>query len=125
MILEHSKYLGRTQSLFKADLLENRKELEAAYENASVLVLGGAGSIGSAVCKTLLRYKPKNIDIVDISENNLVELTRDIRSSDLADKTNIRFVCLDIGSEEFVRMFEAYPQVSLVAHQSSSPRGHD
>ena len=108
MVLEHSKYLGRTHSLFEADLLKYKLELETIYENASVLVLGGAGSIGRAVCKTLLSFRPKSIDIVDISENNLVELTRDIRSSDLADKTNIRFVCLDIGGEEFVRMFEAY-----------------
>ena len=108
MVLEHLEYLGRTCSLFEADLSEKKLELDATYENASVLVLGGAGSIGRAVCKALLGFKPRNLDIVDISENNLVELTRDVRSSYLGENTSIRFVCLDIGSNEFEKMFEAY-----------------
>ncbi|MDB4095634.1 polysaccharide biosynthesis protein [Amylibacter sp.] len=107
-MIDFSKYLGRTSSIFTHDLFDRMQQLKIIHKNSSILVLGGAGSIGSAVCKTLLSYNPRNIDIVDLSENNLVELTRDIRSSDIASKTKLRFICLDVGSQEFDKMFSVY-----------------
>ena len=51
----------------------------------NVLVIGGAGTIGSSYIKQILKYKPSKITVVDINENGLTELTRDLRSSNLLD----------------------------------------
>lgn len=100
-----TEYLNRNVSIFRPDLDILEDELNDKYSNSSVLVVGGAGSIGQAVCNTLLNYNPKSLHVVDISENNLVELTRDIRSQDRIIKTELKFICLDVGSDEFEIMF--------------------
>jgi FlaA1/EpsC-like NDP-sugar epimerase len=71
----------RQTSLFAADLAANAVELRARIEGRSVLVIGGAGSIGSSFVKALLEYRPASLVVVDSSENGLTELTRDLRSS--------------------------------------------
>ncbi len=71
----------RTESLFKADLDRNRETLIREIQGKSVLVIGGAGTIGSSYIKALLRYEPAKLVVVDISENGLTELTRDLRST--------------------------------------------
>lgn len=73
--------IGRTQPLLEADITANEKELSAKVEESKFLVIGGAGSIGSAVTKEIFKRNPKTLHVVDISENNMVELVRDIRSS--------------------------------------------
>ena len=73
--------IGRTQPLLEADITANEKELTAKVEASKFLVIGGAGSIGSAVTKEIFKRNPKTLHVVDISENNMVELVRDIRSS--------------------------------------------
>tara|TARA_Y100001958_G_C21235165_1_gene561433 strand:- start:1136 stop:2311 length:1176 start_codon:yes stop_codon:yes gene_type:complete len=70
---------------FKNDLISNEKKIYKKIFNKNILVIGGAGTIGSNYIKEILRYKPKNITVVDINENGLTELTRDLRSSDLLD----------------------------------------
>jgi len=71
----------RTKSLFAGDLMHNHDILNREIQGKSVLVIGGAGTIGSSYIKVLLRYEPARLIVVDISENGLTELTRDLRSS--------------------------------------------
>ena len=73
--------IGRTEPLFSADISRHEKELSAIVSSSRFLVIGGAGSIGSAVVCELFKRNPKLLHVVDISENNMVELVRDIRSS--------------------------------------------
>ncbi|NUM30866.1 MAG: polysaccharide biosynthesis protein [Bacteroidetes bacterium] len=71
----------RNESLFKNDLLKNHQKLSNAIDNKNILVIGGAGTIGSSYIKALLKFKPDKLFVVDINENGLTELVRDIRSS--------------------------------------------
>ena len=71
---------GREESLFRRDLADNREALERAIRGKSVLVIGGAGSIGSSYIRALLPYRPARLCVVDTNENGLTELTRDLRS---------------------------------------------
>jgi FlaA1/EpsC-like NDP-sugar epimerase len=73
--------IGRSDFLFNYDLEKANSKLSELVESSSFLVIGGAGSIGQAVSKEIFKRKPRILHIVDISENNIVELVRDIRSS--------------------------------------------
>ena len=73
--------IGRTRELFFDDIALHEKELSEIVSASSFLVIGGAGSIGQAVTKEIFKRNPRKLHVVDISENNLVELVRDIRSS--------------------------------------------
>ncbi|MBK8143502.1 MAG: polysaccharide biosynthesis protein [Bacteroidetes bacterium] len=70
----------RPHSLLEGDLQNNHQQLSAQVYKKSVLVIGGAGSIGSSYIKSILRYKPSRLFVVDINENALTELTRALRS---------------------------------------------
>ena len=70
---------------FEKDILKNKNILSNKICNKNVLVIGGAGTIGSSYIKQILKYKPSKITVVDINENGLTELTRDLRSSKLLD----------------------------------------
>lgn len=71
----------REESLFQEDLEKNHTTLKQRIEGKKVLVIGGAGTIGSSYIKALLKYEPNELYVVDTNENGLTELTRDIRSS--------------------------------------------
>ena len=75
------KLIGRENQLFTEDVINVESDLSKKIKESSFLVLGGAGSIGQSVVKEIFKRNPKKIHVVDISENNLVELVRDIRSS--------------------------------------------
>ena len=78
-----SQYVtGREQSLFAADLDAHAPQLRKEIEGRKVCVIGGAGSIGSAFIKEILRFCPASLVVVDLSENGLAELTRDLRSTE-------------------------------------------
>ncbi|WP_299519984.1 UDP-N-acetylglucosamine 4,6-dehydratase [Winogradskyella sp.] len=93
--------IGRKEKLFTQDLEENKKKLLNKVNRSSFLVLGGAGSIGQAVTKEIFKRNPQKLHVVDISENNLVELVRDIRSSFGYIKGDFKTFALDIGSDEY------------------------
>ena len=77
-----SKYVTeRDSSLFLKDILNNFEALKKAINGKTMLVIGGAGSIGSSFIKACLPFKPKALVIADINENGLAELTRDLRST--------------------------------------------
>ena len=72
---------GRQESMFAADIEANRDKLRAEIEGKRVLVIGGAGTIGSSYIRAVLPFRPSKLVVVDISENGLAELTRDLRST--------------------------------------------
>lgn len=90
--------IGRTEELFHSDISSHETELRERISSSSFLVIGGAGSIGQAVTKEIFKRKPQKLHVVDISENNLVELVRDIRSSYGYISGDFRTFALDIGS---------------------------
>ena len=73
--------IGRQEALFTADIAEHESELSRLVSESRFLVIGGAGSIGQAVTREIFKRKPKVLHVVDISENNMVELVRDVRST--------------------------------------------
>jgi len=73
--------IGRDADLFNSDIAIHEQELTKLVQGSRFLVIGGAGSIGQAVTKEIFARRPKLLHVVDISENNMVELVRDIRSS--------------------------------------------
>lgn len=77
-ISNHITY--RKESFFKSDLENNAAKLSTEISGKSVLVIGGGGTIGSSFIRELLRFNPGSLYVVDLSENYLTELTRDIRS---------------------------------------------
>lgn len=70
---------------FKKDIDDNQADLNLYINGSKCLIIGGAGTIGSHYIKQILKYKPSKITVVDINENGLTELTRDLRSSNLLD----------------------------------------
>ena len=71
----------REKSMFSEDVENNCPQLESEIKGKSVLVIGGAGTIGSSFIRALLPFHPKSLTVVDINENGLTELTRDLRST--------------------------------------------
>ncbi len=99
--------IGRESELFTDDLKACRDELCDIVSSSSFLVLGGAGSIGQAVTKEIFKRNPLKLHVVDISENNLVELVRDIRSSMGYIGGDFKTFALDIGSVEYDAFMKA------------------
>ena len=79
--MNDSKLINREEKLFDEDLLKIEKSLNSIIKNSSFLVIGGAGSIGQAVTIEIFKRNPQSLHVIDISENNLVELVRNLRSS--------------------------------------------
>jgi len=97
------KILRRPEPLFAADYAKARSAIKEELEGAKVIVVGAAGSIGSAVVHEILKYEPGGLHLVDISENNLVELVRDIRSTDQDVPDDFLTMPVALGSIEFSR----------------------
>lgn len=111
--------IGRSQALFTEDLVSNSVKLSEIVSNSRFLVLGGAGSIGQAVVKEIFKRNPKKLHVVDISENNMVELVRDIRSSYGYIDGDFQTFALDIGSVEYDAFFKADGQYDYVLNLSA------
>ena len=93
--------IGRTQPLFTEDIKKREQEITDIVKNSRFLVIGGAGTIGSAICRELFARDPKVLHVVDISENNMVELVRDIRSSKGYGSGEFATFAIDCGSDIF------------------------
>ncbi len=93
--------IGRNKELFTEDIATHEKELSEIVHASRFLIIGGAGSIGQAVVKEIFKRKPLKLHVVDISENNMVELVRDIRSSFGYIDGDFQTFALDIGSVEY------------------------
>ena len=99
--------IGRDQPLFAEELRRHSDALDAAIAGRSFLVIGGAGSIGQAVVKEIFARDTASLHVVDVSENNLVELVRDLRSSLGYIRGDFRTFPLDVGGVEFRALIEA------------------
>lgn len=111
--------IGREKPLFTQDIQQNEEELKSIVSSSSFLVLGGAGSIGQAVTKEIFKRNPKKLHVVDISENNMVELVRDIRSSFGYIDGDFQTFALDIGSVEYDAFIEADGKYDYVLNLSA------
>ncbi|MFA0133211.1 UDP-N-acetylglucosamine 4,6-dehydratase [Vibrio splendidus] len=111
--------IGRTESLFPQDISSNESELSRIVSESRFLVLGGAGSIGQAVTKEIFKRNPKKLHVVDISENNMVELVRDIRSSFGYIDGDFQTFALDIGSLEYDAFIKADGKFDYVLNLSA------
>jgi len=93
--------IGRDKELFSEDIKEYSDRLKKIVSSSSFLIIGAAGSIGQSVTREIFKRDPKKLHAVDINENNLTELVRDIRSSFGYINGDFRTYCLDIGSLEY------------------------
>jgi len=98
--------IGREKELFIDDIKNHAKELIKIVSSSKFLVIGGAGSIGQAVTKEIFKRNPLKLHVVDISENNMVELVRDIRSSFGYIEGDFQTFALDVGSDEYDAFIE-------------------
>jgi len=96
--------IGRSEALFGADIAAREAELSGLVSSSSFLVIGGAGSIGQAVVREIFKRHPSVLHVVDLSENNLVELVRDIRSTLGYIQGEFRTFAIDCGSREFAAL---------------------
>jgi FlaA1/EpsC-like NDP-sugar epimerase len=99
---------SRTISLFSNDLEHNNLLLRSLLANARILVVGAAGSVGGAFVKQLAYYSPKALHLIDISENNLVEVVRDLRCSNIALPDDFSALPIALGSLEMERYLDTY-----------------
>ena len=111
---------SRPVSMFAADIEANRKTLIAEIKNKKVCVIGGAGSIGSSFIKAVLRFEPKSVVIVDLNENGLAELVRDVRSTEgLYVPEEFRCYTLNFADSIFERIFREEKGFDIVANFSA------
>lgn len=111
--------IGREKELFLSDIVDSSAQLSDIVSTSSFLVLGGAGSIGQAVTKEIFKRNPKKLHVVDISENNMVELVRDIRSSFGYINGDFQTFALDIGSIEYDAFIKADGKYDYVLNLSA------
>lgn len=106
-MVEVLKLIGRDKELFDEDLQRLETEFSKLISGSSFLIIGAAGSIGQAVTKEIFKRNPKKLHLVDINENNLVELIRDIRSSYGYIDGEFKTFSLDIGSSIYNSFIES------------------
>ena len=111
--------IGRKDELFIEDINKYHDELKKIVSLSSFLVIGGAGSIGQSVVKEIFKRNPQKLHVVDINENNLTELVRDIRSSFGYINGEFNTFALDIGSTEYDAFIQSDGQYDYVLNLSA------
>ena len=111
--------LGRNKELIEEDIIQHEEQLIRIVSSSRFLVLGAAGTIGQAVTKEIFKRNPKKLHVVDISENNLVELVRDLRSSEGYIDGDFQTFALDIGSIEYDAFIKSDGQYDYVLNLSA------
>lgn len=111
--------IDRKEELFTQDIHNLNKELKEKIESSKFLVIGGAGSIGQAVTKEIFKRNPKKLHVVDLSENNLVELVRDIRSSLGYIHGEFKTFAIDSNSIEFESLLKTEGKYDFVLNLSA------
>ena len=99
--MNYLSLIDRQVELFDLDMAQNSETLAELVSKGRFLVIGGAGSIGQAVTKEIFKRNPVALHVVDISENNMVELVRDIRSSEGYGSGDFKTFAVDCGNVEF------------------------
>lgn len=111
---------SRSGSMFAVDIEANKEQLKQEIEEKSLLVIGGAGSIGSSYIRAVLPFKPSKLVVVDLSENGLVELTRDLRSTHgMYIPKEYRTYTLNFADPIFERIFREEEGFDIVANFSA------
>ena len=117
-ISEHITH--RVKSMFAQDIEANKNLLTKEIEGKSVCVIGGAGSIGSSFIKALLPFRPGKLIVIDLNENGLAELTRDLRSTNgLYVPQEYRAYTLNFSDPIFTRIFREEQGFDIVANFSA------
>ncbi len=112
--------IHRPSSMFEDDIQANADKLTQEIEGKSVCVIGGAGSIGSSFIKAVLRFRPGKLVVIDLNENGLAELTRDIRSTEgLFVPNEYRAYTLNFADPIFTRIFREEKGFDIVANFSA------
>lgn len=107
-------------SMFFTDIEANYKKIKNKVKERKILVIGGAGSIGSSFIKAILPFEPDTLVVVDINENSLAELTRDLRStSGMYVPDNYITYPMDFASPVFEKMFRKHKGFDIVANFSA------
>lgn len=110
----------RPTSMFAADIEANKETLQAEIRNKSVCVIGGAGSIGSSFIKAVLPFKPSKLIVIDLNENGLAELTRDLRSTyGMYVPAEYRAYTLNFADPIFERIFREEKGFDIVTNFSA------
>lgn len=105
--------------MFEADIMANSTTLEHEIANQSILVIGGAGTIGSSYIRAVLPFRPKTLVVVDVNENGLTELTRDLRSSgDYIPEDYVTYP-MSYSDPVFEKMFRSRGGFDIVANFSA------
>lgn len=105
--MNHYKLIGRETGLFDRDMARHGAELSNEVSASRFLVIGGAGSIGQAVVREIFKRSPRQLHVVDLSENNLAELVRDLRSTEGHIPGDFRTFAIDCGGPEFTALLAA------------------
>jgi len=113
------KIISRNSEIFNDDVHAMEDALSKIVGESTFLVIGGAGSIGQAVTKEIFKRNPRKLHVVDISENNLVELVRDLRSSVGYITGDFQTFALDIGSIEYDAFIESDGKFDYVLNLSA------
>lgn len=112
--------IKRNQSMFAEDIENKKQELSEKIYNKSILVIGGAGSIGSSFIKAILPFKPASLVVVDTNENALAELTRDLRSTKgMYVPADYITYPMDFASPVFEKMFRKRGGFDIVGNFSA------
>lgn len=111
--------IGREEPLFSRDISKNDQKLREEIGVSSFLVIGGAGSIGQAVTKEIFKRNPQKLHVVDLSENNLTELVRDLRSSIGYIDGEFKTFTLDAGSKIYDAFFETDGKYDYILNLSA------
>ena len=111
--------MERKNELFTLDIQNYENELLRIINNSSFLVIGGAGSIGQALVKQIFQRSPKLLHVIDINENNLVELVRDIRSSFGYIMGEFKTFVIDCGSFEYELFIDSFGEYDYIFNLSA------
>lgn len=113
------KLIGRSRELFYDDINDHEQYISDIIRKSSFLVIGAAGSIGQAVAKEIFKRNPKLLHAIDISENNLVELVRQLRSTTGYIDGEFKTFAIDCGSEEFTALIKDAAKYDYVVNLSA------
>ncbi|MDY0039583.1 MAG: UDP-N-acetylglucosamine 4,6-dehydratase [Desulforhabdus sp.] len=111
--------IGRREELFDEDIARHEIDLQEMIGQSRFLVVGGAGSIGQAVVKEICKRHPRALHVIDLSENNLVELVRDVRSSLGYIKGEFQTLPLDSDSPEYHAFLTSQPPYDYILNLSA------
>ena len=106
--------IGRSQELFTDDIKTLETRLQEMIGKSNFLIIGAAGTIGQAVTTEIAQRRPKSLHLVDLNENLLVELVRELRSSRGASELKLNTYCVDINGSEFEKLFAELEPIDFV-----------